>query len=103
MKSRLLSVRQAAAFLGVSIRTVRRCIADGRLKVVTVRSLRMIPFGKRLYGLKPQATHHMQMRVAQVDLGKIVFEGLPDKRRKCTCLKDRKGRFALAPWGETTS
>jgi excisionase family DNA binding protein len=88
-KPKLLSVRQAAQHLGVSIRTIRRLIADGRLPVITVRSLRMVPFG-RIYGLKPTPVPHTEMRI---ELGAIKYDLLEGPRRKPTCEKDRQGKF----------
>lgn len=89
MKPRLLSVREAAQYLGVSIRTVRRLIEDGRIKTVMVRSRRLVPFG-RIYGLKPTAVYQNEMRI---ELGTIKFDLLEGPRRKPTCEKDRKGKF----------
>jgi excisionase family DNA binding protein len=100
MKQRLLSVRQAATYLGVSVRTVRRVIASGQLKTVTVRSLRRVPF-LRIYGLKATIVPHQEMRLLSTDLDKIVFEGLPGPRRKAYNKKDARGKFvSKVDWPE---
>jgi excisionase family DNA binding protein len=93
MKPRLLSVKKAAEYLGVSVRTVRRLIHDGRIPTVMVRTIRLVPFN-RLRGLPPTRVYHRETRVLQVDLGKIVFTGLPSAMRKCQTKKFANGRFA---------
>jgi len=93
MKHRLFSVPQAAEYLNISKSSVWRLIAEGRIPSVQVRSRRMVPFG-RIFGFKPTPVYQTEMRVAQVDLSKIVFEGLPGPKRKLQCKKNSRGKFA---------
>jgi excisionase family DNA binding protein len=93
MKPRLLSVRQAAQYLNISQRSVRRLIREGKIPHVMIRSLRMVPFNQ-IYGLPPTPVYHVETRILQIDLERIAFSGLPGPKRGCPCKKDRHGKFA---------
>jgi excisionase family DNA binding protein len=90
MKHNLLSVRDAAKYLGVSPRTIYRLIHEGRLPEITIRTKRMVPW-HRLLGFKATPCYHMEKHVSKLDLDKLVFD-LP--KRKACGMKHMNGRFA---------
>lgn len=90
MKPKLLSVRDAAKYVGVSPRTVYRLIADERLTAITIRKKRMINLSE-IVGVPVTSPYQVTKHVSTKELDGLVFD-LP--RRKACGMRDSKGRWA---------